>query len=382
MKVIAIESSVLEQDRPTGVNYFTDGLAGGLEEVSGDQIEIRYFWLNFLGRKPIRNPHVKRAATQHRTQMLRLIPQRIYAKLVYARLAPPLPVKKSDWQLYPNFYIWPSLRRTKKAVIIHDICFMKYPEYVESKNQAFLDRVARRSMSRADMIISNSNFTTDELITHANVPAAKIVTIDIPVDSASFLPEYDRGPDRLAERYQITRPYILSLGTLEPRKNLTTLVEAYCALPVDIRDRYSLVLAGKWGWKTEELRASIEQRQAEGFDIVTPGHIDHEDKCTFYRNASFFCLTTHYEGFGMPLLEALHCGIPTVAVDIPVLREVGDEACLWAQKSPEDVSRKLTQLITSPELQMKYRELGPKRSTEFSWKKTATKLKQEFLSRS
>lgn len=381
MKTLAIESSVLEQDRPTGVNYFTDGIVGGLEAVCGDRLELRYFWLNFLGRKPIRNPHVDCAANEGRAQILRLIPQRVYAKLVYAGIAPPLPVKKSDWQLYPNFYIWPTAHRSKKAVIIHDICFMKYPEYVEDKNRVFLDRVARRAMNRADMIISNSQFTTDELISHARVPAAKIVTIDIPVDHASFLPELDRGPSRLAKRYQITKPYILSLGTLEPRKNLATLVEAYCKLPAGIRETYSLVLAGKWGWKTEELHTLITQKQSEGFNIITPGHIDHEDKCTFYRNASFFCLTTHYEGFGMPLLEALHCGIPTVAVDIPVLREVGRDACMWAEKSIDSVSAALHELIASPKLQARYRARGPTQSAVFSWDKTAKKLLHEFLVR-
>ncbi len=381
MKTLAIESSVLEQDRPTGVNYFTNGIVGALEQVGMGQLELRYFWLNFLGRKPIRNVHIEKANRENRTQMLRLIPQRVYAKLVYAGIAPPLPVRKSDWQLYPNFYIWPTLRHSKKAVIIHDICFMKYPEYVEDKNRAFLDRVATHSMKRADMIISNSQFTTSELVAHAGVPREKIVTIDIPVDTASFLPELDRGPRRLAERYHITKPYILSLGTLEPRKNLTTLVEAYCRLPLEIRKQYSLVLAGKWGWKTEALRTLIEQKQSEGYDIITPGHIDHEDKCTFYRNASFFCLTTHYEGFGMPLLEALHCGVPTVAVDIPVLREVGGKACLWAEKSPEDVSAKLHQLITSPELQTHYRIRGPEQSSQFSWEKTGHKLLEEFLRR-
>lgn len=381
MKTLAIESSVLEQDQPTGVNYFTNGIVGGLEALGSSELEVRYFWLNFLGRKPIRNPHIRCAAEHGRAQMLRLIPQRVYAKLVYAGIAPPLPVRLSDWQLFPNFYIWPTWHRAKKAVIIHDIGFMRYPEYVESKNRAFLDRVATRAMKRADMIISNSAFTTSELISHAGIPADKIVTIDIPVDSASFSPSLNRGPDRLAQRYQITKPYILSLGTLEPRKNLTTLVQAYCALPGNIRAKYSLVLAGKWGWKTDELRALIETKQREGFDIITPGHIDHEDKCTFYRNASLFCLTTHYEGFGMPLLEALHCGVPTVAVNIPVLREVGGDACLWADKTAQDVSQKLQQLIDSPDLQQSYRVLGPKQSAKFSWQKTATKLTQEFLSR-
>ncbi len=103
----------------------------------------------------------------------------------------------------------------------------------------------------------------------------------------------------------------------------------------------------------------MEQKQSEGYDIIATDYVDHGDRTTFYRNASFYAITTHYEGFGMPLLEALHCGIPTVAVDIPVLREVGGEACLWAEKSTEDVADKLTQLITDKTLAGKLSNLGP-----------------------
>ena len=381
MKTIAIESSVLEQDKPTGVNYFSQGVASGLEAVKGNDIEIRYFWLNFLLRKPIKSPYIKKAAKHGLVQMLPLIPQRVYAKLVYANIAPPLPVKKSDWQLFPNFYIWPTLSRAKKAVMIHDICFLKSPQYVEDKNRAFLDRVAVRAFKKADMIISNSQFTTNELVSHAGVNANKIVTIDIPVEAETFLPQLNKGFKHLTKRYSIVKPYILSLGTLEPRKNLATLVKAYCELPQSIRDKYSLVLAGKWGWKTESLKALIDTKRSEGYDIVTTGHIDRDDKCTFFRNASFFGITTHYEGFGMPLLEALHCGIPTVAVDIPVLREVGGESCLWTEKNVKSVRDGLVTLISSPELQDKYRKLGPKQSSRFSWVKTATVLKNAFISR-
>ncbi len=381
MKSLVIESSVLEQDNPTGVNYFTEGIVSGLEANKDKDLEIRYFWLNFLQRKPIKNAYIKQAAKYGLIQMLSLMPQRVYAKLVYANIAPPLPVKKSDWQLFPNFYIWPTLCKAKKAVIIHDICFLKYPQYVEDKNRAFLNRVAIRAFTKADMIISNSQFTTNELTSHAGVSPNKIVTIDIPVDKKTFLPKLNKGFTHLTKRYGITKPYILSLGTLEPRKNLTTLVKAYCELPQNIRNKYSLVLAGKWGWKTESLMELVDQKKSQGYDIITTGHIDRDDKCTFFRNASFFCLTTHYEGFGMPLLEALHCGIPTVAVDIPVLREVGGDACLWAKKTVTSVRDNLEKLVNSPDLQNKYRKLGPKRSEGFSWEKTASKLKQEFLSR-
>ncbi len=374
MTKLLIEASVLEQDRPSGVNYLTDGLVTELERLQNDTFTTGYFWLNFLGRKVPHNKNTVAAAARGDLQQLRTIPQRLYAKLVYYRIAPPLPLRKADWLIYPNFYLWPSLGRHKKAVIIHDLCYLRYPEYVEDKNRVFLSRVATNSIKKADLLLVDSEFIASEVVELTGTPREKVHVLGVPVDTADFDPSQDLGRDRLTERYNITKPYILTFGTLEPRKNLTMLVEAYCALTPEIRNTYSLVLAGKWGWKIDALRQLVERKQAEGYDIITTDYVDHGDRTTFYRNASFYAITTHYEGFGMPLLEALHCGIPTVAVDIPVLREVGDEACLWAEKSTEDVADKLTRLITDKTLAGNLSNLGPTQSAKFSWDKTAKEL--------
>ncbi len=381
MKLL-IEASVLEQDRPSGVNYLTDGLAAELETLQDDSFKVGYFWLNFLGRKSPHNRSVKAAVARGSLQQLRLMPQKLYAKLVYYRIAPPLFVRKSNWLLYPNFYIWPTFGRSKKTVIIHDLCYLRYPEYVEDKNRQFLNRVATRSIKKADLILVDSNFIANELVELTTTPREKVHILNVPVDSRDFAISEDKGRKRLTERYGITKKYLLSFGTLEPRKNLTTLVEAYCLLAPEIRRQYSLVLAGKWGWKIEELRRLIDQRKSEGYDIITTDYVDHGDRATFYRNASYYAITTHYEGFGMPLLEALHCGIPTVAVDIPVLREVGGDACLWAQKTPEDVAAKLTKLISDKKLSEKLSALGPKQSEKFSWADTAKNLRKKLEERS
>lgn len=373
MKLL-VEASVLEQDRPSGVNYLTSGLAGELEKLQSDTFSLGFFWLNFLRRKPPTNPSVIAAASRGNLQQIWAMPQRVYAKLVYYRIAPPLPVRKADWVLYPNFYLWPSLGKSKKAVIIHDLCYLRYPEYVEDKNRAFLNRVATGSIKKADLVVVDSAFVANEVAELTATPASKIHVLGVPVDAADFDESLNLGAARLNERYGISKKYILSFGTVEPRKNLATLVEAYCKLPTEICTEYSLVLAGKWGWKVESLRRLIDKKRAEGFDIITTDYVDHGDRATFYRNASFYAITTHYEGFGMPLLEALHCGIPTVAVDIPVLREVGGDACLWAEKTVEDVAKKLEELIANQELASNLAALGPTQSAKYSWNKSATEL--------
>ncbi len=379
MKKLLIEASVLEQDRPSGVNYFTDGLARALETIDNNSFTVEYFWLNFLGKKAARNPLVQAAQSTNRLQQLKLIPQRVYAKLVYYRVAPPLPLRRSDWVIYPNFYIWPSLRHTRRAAVVHDMGYARHPEYVEDKNCAFLTRVVSQTVKKAEKIITISQFTTNELVELLGVPREKIITIDIPVDTSQLNKDLDHGFDRLRERYGLEKKYILSLGTIEPRKNLELLVEAYCALPEALRVTYSLLLAGKWGWKTESLQQLIDQKRREGFDIITPGHIDQDDRATFYYQASAFAITTHYEGFGMPLLEALHCGIPSVAVDIPVLREVADTSCLWVEKSTPSVTDGLTRILSDEALRTDLSAAGPKQSATFSWQRTAESLVDQLF---
>lgn len=378
MKLL-IEASPIEQDRPSGVNYFTEWLASALDDKQDDGFAVEYFYLNFLGKKELRNELSIKAANESRFHQIKSIPQRVYAKLVYAGVAPPLLLQKSDWVLFPNFYIWPVWPRRKRAVIIHDIGYLVYPEFVEDKNKKFLDTVATRSMKQAELVITNSQFTTDEIVSRLGISSSKIVTLNIPVDANQFDESLNLGEQHLADKFGITKKFILTVGTLEPRKNLETTVLAYCELPQHIRDSYCLVFAGKWGWKTDSLRELIESKQRDGYDIIVTDHVDNQDRATLYRNASLYAIASHYEGFGMPLLEALHCGLPAVSVDIPVLREVGDEACLWSRRDHNEFASKLQSIIESPELAEELSAKAVKRAAEFSWDKTAEVLKQRLI---
>ncbi len=380
MKKIVIEASSLAQINKSGVGYFADHLSEALDNAaSKHDASVNYFWLNFLNRRQPNSDLLRHARKEGRLSVLKLIPQKVYAKLIFAGIAPPLFVGRYDWGFFPNFYLWPLIGVKKRAVIIHDLCFMRHPEYVEDKNRRFLDVVARRAIQKADLLVVNSRFTYDELVALANVPEEKIISIDIPIDTKRFAPDLNRGMARLSERYGIKKPYILTLGTLEPRKNLGLLVEAYVQLPQNLRDAYSLVLAGKWGWKFESLKELVEKRQSEGFDIITTDYVDHDDNSTIYRNASAYAITTRYEGFGMPLLEALHCGIPAVAVDIPVLREVGGDACLWVESTPIAVAEGLTRVLSDQTLATQLVNKGPLQSLRFSWEKTAEQLLQRMV---
>ena len=128
------------------------------------------------------------------------------------------------------------------------------------------------------------------------------------------------------------------------------MITAFRALPKNIRKQYSLVLAGGKGWKTEATERAITEAQAAGEHVVRPGYIPQEDAPAFYQQADLFCMSAIYEGFGMPIIEALTSGTPVVASDIPVLREAGGDAVLYAQpKNPDDFMKKMLSIIADPQ---------------------------------
>lgn len=374
MKKVVIEASVLEQPNPSGVNYFTDGLSNALETYASNELRVEYLWLNFLGRKHPINELTKKALMEDRLHQVRLVPQRLYAKLISFGIAPPLFIKKTDWSIFPNFYVWPILPGRKTAVVVHDLCFLRYPEYVEEKNRVFLRRTVASSVKRADLVIAVSEFTKSELISLLDVPASKIFVVDIPVNGAQFSDDLDKGSRYLENTFGIRKKYILGISTLEPRKNFETLVNAYCLLPKELRESYSLVIAGGWGWKSETLRALIEEKQHQGFDIILTGHVSGDDRISLFKNATVLGFPSHYEGFGMPILEAFYCGIPVVAADIPVLREVGLDACEWSERNDGVFSSALQKVLINPAHRKMLIEKGAIRVADFSWQRTAKRL--------
>ena len=157
------------------------------------------------------------------------------------------------------------------------------------------------------------------------------------------------------------------------------MIAAFRALPKKIRKQYSLVLAGGKGWKTEATERAIAKAQAAGEHVIRPGYIPQEDVPAFYQQADLFCMSSIYEGFGMPIVEALTSGTPVVASDIPVLREAGGHAALYAQpKNPDDFSKKILSIISDPSARNKMHESMRSQIQKISWEKNVDVLIKSF----
>jgi glycosyltransferase involved in cell wall biosynthesis len=248
----------------------------------------------------------------------------------------------------------PALCRCGSVVTIHDLAFLKFPETFKAGHRQRLEWFTRNSVRRADRIIAISANTKRDLCELLRVDPDRVDVVHHGVDHQRFRPD---GPVTLREK-----PYILSVGALQPRKNYLMLIRAYRQLKRPVE----LVIAGQRGWMYEEI-----EREA-GNGVVLLGHVSDTELPALYRGAAVVAMPSLYEGFGLPLLEAMACGAPVVASNASCFPEVcGDAAMLVG---PDDWPAALAQVLDRPPS----RERSLKRAAEFTWEKTAAKTLEVY----
>jgi alpha-1,3-rhamnosyl/mannosyltransferase len=237
-----------------------------------------------------------------------------------------------------------------------DMSWASYPEVVPRRRLAYLKRWVPVAARRADRIICNSEQVKGEICVYFDLEDNRVVVIPLGVDTSVFKP---------AELPTHDKPYLLYVGTLDPRKNLKRLIEAYSQL----KDAPKLVLCGAKGGSYPELAALAEKLDAS---VEFVGYADPPTLLHYYQNAHGLILPSVYEGFGLPVLEAMACGVPVMTSDIPVLRDVAGNAALTVPVNDiEGIAHGLRQLIEDSELRQSLREKGLARATGFSWENTA-----------
>lgn len=233
----------------------------------------------------------------------------------------------------PNFFLPPGVEGG--VITIHDLSVFRYPETHPPERHADYERQFKRSLEHAAELIAVSEFTRREVIELLSWPADRVIAIGHGVD-ARFAP---RPPSALAgplARYGLAPGhYALCISTLEPRKNIARLVEAYGALPAGARGRFPLILAGSEGWLSDDLRANIREAEHRGW-LRYLNFVPDPDLPALYAGARLFVYPSLYEGFGFPVLEAMACGTPVVTSDRSSLPEVAAGAAMLVD--PEDVA--------------------------------------------
>lgn len=296
------------------------------------------------------------------------------ARLWHRGMMPPL-----DLYCGPGYYIFTRfvtmpLAYSKSAVVIYDLSFELYKQYSDEKNAEFLSKGTKKSLKQVNAVFTISENAKHEIIDFYKAPSSEVHVATPAADQRYF---YKRSPEEIEDvkrKYGIRKNYILALSNLEPRKNLDTLVDAYCALPASYRKNLSLLLVGVSGWKTDKLFNKIVDLVKEGYDIIRPNeYVSDKDKPAIISGAKMLVYPSHYEGFGMPPLEALACGVPVIAADNSSLPEVIEKAGTMLNcDNTEGITNAMREYIDNGEkIQSDILKEGPKQASKFSWEKSA-----------
>ncbi len=341
---VLIDINPLINSKKSGVGHFTQRF---LEAIANNDsnLAITGYYFNFLGRKKAFTlPNLPNVTYKE----IRFFPSKLLALLHRVGLQLPVELfvgfKHFDFMIFPNFVAIPSLRNIPFAVMVHDMSFVDHPDYLTAGNRSFLQRFVPRSVKRATFIVTISDFTRSRIAHHyGQVVSDKTMVLPIPYEPST---QTKHPSVRKAIAKILDKPYVLFVGTIEPRKNIDNLIYGFAALPNQVRKKHTLVLAGNMGWKTEKIKEAVDKTKQD-ITIILPGYISDNERDTLYKHAASICLISHYEGFGMPVLEAMHYKKPLVVSDIAVFREVAGDYAIYCDKdSPKDIARAIDASLT------------------------------------
>lgn len=346
----------------TGIGRYVQELSHALEPLNTD---IEYFsGLNWSRQAPpgisstpyagMRRflPHVPGAR-----QLLRFMQQQRFTQ--GAQLRRP--------QLYhePNFLAFDFPGPT--VITAHDASWVRHPETHPRERVRLMNRVFPRSLERAQRVIVVSDFVAREIHEVFGVPYARLRTVHNGV-SAAFQPMQPSLTQGLCQRIGVEHGmYVLAVGTLEPRKNLVSLIRAYRALPPALARRYPLLIAGMRGWQHSRVDQEIAALERAGL-LQILGHVAEADLPALYAAAALFVFPSLYEGFGLPPLEAMKSGVPVIVADRASLPEVvGDAGPRIDPNDIEALAEAIRSVLEDQGLRQRLSEAGVARASGFTW---------------
>lgn len=257
------------------------------------------------------------------------------------------------------------------VLTVHDLAIYRYPAAFRFANRTLGRRLFEASVRRAAALIAVSEATKRDLMALLGVAPERVTVVPEAADPIFRAPIAPEDVERVRGTYGLPRPYVLSVATAEPRKNLPRLLDAFCACRPLLDPGLQLVLVGGRGWLAGPLETKFRHLEAGGVVKVT-GYVPRADLPGLYAGAAAFAYPSLYEGFGLPVLEALASGSPTLTSSCSSLPEVaGDAAVLVDPTSADDIAAGLCRLLRDAALARDLRNRGPARAARFTWSATA-----------
>lgn len=365
---IGIDARALS-GRFTGDRTYWRGLIGGLAEIDRENEYLLYL------REPAVEGGELELSPNFKRRLLPATNGRLWSFIHFPRA-----LEKDRVDIAHVQYTVPPVLPCPVVTTIHDISFRLFPDLFAAKDRFILNTGLPSSLKRAAAVIAVSeNTRRDILKAFPGTDPRKVVATPLASDSRYHVltpTEQESAAKLVNERYGLGRPYLLSVGVLQPRKNVPLLLRAFARAKTQAHLPHRLAVVGKRGWLSLETEAAI---QAAGESVVMTGYAPDEHLPALYSSADAFCYPSLYEGFGLPPLEAMACGCPTLSSTASSLPEVvGDGGVLIDPRDIEAWVRGIIEISTDQALQEKLRRAGPARAALFSWKGTAQLTKKVY----
>ena len=266
------------------------------------------------------------------------------------------------------------------VITVHDLSWIRHPETHPLERVKAMNRYFESGMRRADALITDSVFVKQELIDVFGVPEERISSIPLGVE-AIFKPLDPIHTDEILNLYHLVHGrYFLAVGTLEPRKNLSLVLEAYIQLPATIRDKYPLVLIGMKGWKTTQLEQQIAPLICSG-QVRQLGYLSRSDLAVLMAGATTLIYPSIYEGFGLPPLESMACATPVICANASSLPEVvGDVGVLFHPQDDEALIHAMIRIIEDKTWRDSLALRSRERAASFTWLRCAQETLRVYQS--
>lgn len=275
----------------------------------------------------------------------------------------------------PNFLLKPF--DGPSVLTVHDLSFLVHPEFHPESRLRQMDKSFGPSLEKASRIIAVSRFTRDAIRDQLDIPAEKI-DIVTPAAGDDFGPTTAEDKIDIKQRYKLPNQFILSVGTLEPRKNLSRLLSAYEMLPDKLRGEWPLVCVGGRGWNDKKLSADVERLQRRG-ELIRLSYVPQQDLPAITAAASLMAYVSVYEGFGMPVAEAMACEVPVLtSLGTSMVEVAGQNAFYTDPYDIDQIAQTLREALESPERRARFASNGPEQARNFDWDISADHLISSF----
>jgi glycosyltransferase involved in cell wall biosynthesis len=310
---------------------------------------------------------------------VKMAPNNPILRVFWEQTLLPVKLKKERIDIYHGTsYAAPLAKTCGQVVTIHDMTFRLVPKLHSSYRRLYLRFLTPAVAKRCDKVIADSESTKRDLLDFVRIDEGKIRVIHLGVEKR-FAPVSDvQQLASIRAKYDLPREFILFVGVIEPRKNLEILVDAY--LESALSDQFDLVLGGGLGWDYSALLEKIASPRAKSV-IRLPGYVADADLPAFLSLATVFVYPSLYEGFGLPVLEAMACGTPVITSSISSLPEVtGDAAILIHPSDQQALGLALRRVLDDPELRRELSQRGLERAKQFTWEGTAQRTLEVYRS--